>query len=81
MNKLNFIFLFFISFILNGQVLLTTAETAFETQVHFNPEIIKLNGIKKITFEIIDKKDFMELLKEFPEDFVINLLFIFKGKF
>ena len=58
MNKLNFIFLFFISFILNGQVLLTTAETAFESQVHFNPEIIKLNGIKKITFEIIDKKDF-----------------------
>jgi len=39
-------------------VLLPTTETAFETQHNFNPEIIKTKGIKKITFEIMDKKDF-----------------------
>lgn len=39
-------------------MLLPTTETAFETQHNFNPEIIKTKGIKKITFEIMDKKDF-----------------------
>lgn len=41
-----------------AQVLLPTTETAFETQHNFNPQVIKTKGIKKITFEIIDKKDF-----------------------
>lgn len=41
-----------------AQVLLPTAETAFEAQHNFNPEVIKMKGIRKITFEIIDKKDF-----------------------
>lgn len=41
-----------------AQILLPTAETAFEPQHHFNPTLIKQNGIKKITCEIIDKKDF-----------------------
>jgi hypothetical protein len=35
-----------------------TPETAFEPQHNFNPEIIKAKNIKKITFEIIDKKDY-----------------------
>lgn len=39
-------------------MLLPTSETAFEQQHNFNPTVIKQNGIKKITFEIIDKKDF-----------------------
>lgn len=39
-------------------MLLPTAETAFEPQHNFNPEVIKTKGIKKITFEIMDKKDF-----------------------
>lgn len=43
---------------MKAQVLLPTTETAFETQHNFNPEIIKSKGIKKITFEILDKKDF-----------------------
>ncbi len=38
--------------------MLPTTETAFENQHHFNPLIIKQKGIKKITFEILDKKDF-----------------------
>jgi hypothetical protein len=37
---------------------LPTTESAFETQHNFNPYIIKSKGIKKITFEILDKKDF-----------------------
>ncbi len=41
-----------------AQVLIPSAETAFELNHNFNPEIIKSKGIKKITYEIIDKKDF-----------------------
>jgi len=41
-----------------GQVLLPTPETAFESQHNFNPELIKAKGIKKIVFEIVEKKDF-----------------------
>lgn len=40
------------------QVILPTTESAFEIQHNFNPKVIKSKGIKKITFEIIDKKDF-----------------------
>lgn len=39
-------------------MLLPTTESAFEVQHNFNPELIKNKGIKKITFEILDKKDF-----------------------
>ena len=41
-----------------AQVLLPTTETAFEKQHSFNPEVIKTKNIRKITFEIVDKKDF-----------------------
>jgi len=41
-----------------SQVLLPTYKTAFEKQHQFNSEVIKKRGIKKITFEIVDKKDF-----------------------
>ncbi|MCA0431263.1 MAG: hypothetical protein LCH32_12255 [Bacteroidetes bacterium] len=41
-----------------AQVLIPTYKTAFEKQHSFNSEIIKKHGIKKITFEIVDKKDF-----------------------
>jgi len=49
---------FFSVLVSGAQVLLPTAETAFEPQHNFNPEVIKTKGIKKITFEIMDKKDF-----------------------
>ena len=39
-------------------MLLPSNESAFETQYNFNPLIIKQKGIKRITFEILDKKDF-----------------------
>jgi hypothetical protein len=42
----------------NAQVLVPTAETAFEPMHHFNPGLISSKGIRKITFEILDKKDF-----------------------
>ncbi len=42
----------------NAQVLLLSPETAFENQHNFNPELIKNRNIRKITFEIVDKKDF-----------------------
>lgn len=45
-------------FCLRAQVLLPTPETAFEKQHHFNPEVIKSKNIKRITYDIIDKKDF-----------------------
>ena len=36
-----------------------TPETAFDAQQHnFNPDVIRIKGIRRITFEIIDKKDF-----------------------
>lgn len=41
-----------------AQVLLPTPQTAFESMHHFNPEVIRTKGIKKIVFEIVDKKDF-----------------------
>jgi hypothetical protein len=41
-----------------AQVVLPTAETAFEPAHNFNPTIIKERGIRKIVFEIIDKKDY-----------------------
>ncbi|MES2679150.1 MAG: hypothetical protein V4635_04660 [Bacteroidota bacterium] len=39
-------------------MLIPTPETAFEPQHNFNPSTIKTKNIKKITFEIIDKKDY-----------------------
>jgi len=46
--------------ILSGkaQILIPTPETAFEVQHNFNSDLIKHKNIKKITFEIVDKKDF-----------------------
>ena len=58
MLKNFFIVLSCLAFTAGAQVLLPTTETAFETQHNFNPHVIKTKGIKKITFEIIDKKDF-----------------------
>lgn len=51
------VFLFFV-IITKAQVILPTTETAFERQHNFNPDFIKSKGIKRINFEIIDKKDF-----------------------
>jgi hypothetical protein len=51
-------FLLVLGFSVAGQVLLPSPETAFGTQHNFNPAVIKQKNIRKITFEIIDKKDF-----------------------
>lgn len=58
MFKRLFIVPFFFVFVNKAQVLLPTTESAFQTQHNFNPEVIRTKGIKKIVFEIIDKKDF-----------------------
>ena len=59
MNKFKLIlFVFNFCVLTKAQVLLPTTETAFEKQHNFNPELIKLKNIKRITFDIIDKKDF-----------------------
>jgi len=59
LHKLCFIVFFLFAVSSKAQVLLPTVETAFDAQQHnFNPEVIKSKGIKKITFDIIDKKDF-----------------------
>lgn len=42
----------------SAQILVPTAETAFEVQHNFNDNLIKLKNIRKITFEIMDKKDY-----------------------
>lgn len=43
---------------LTAQVVLPTAETAFNPAHNFNPAVIREKGITKIVFEILDKKDF-----------------------
>lgn len=50
------LFLFF-STIVFSQTLLPTAELAFSNVLPFNSEYIKQQGLKSITFDIIDKKD------------------------
>ena len=42
--------------------MLPTPESAFEKQHNFNRDFIRSKGIKKITFDIIDKKDFEGLV-------------------
>lgn len=46
------------AFYSKAQILLCTPESAFEIQHNFNSDLIKKKNIKKITFEIMDKKDF-----------------------
>ncbi|MBL7910515.1 MAG: hypothetical protein JNJ41_05640 [Bacteroidia bacterium] len=59
MNKFTLIlFSFVFCLTARTQVLLPSTETPFETQHNFNPEVIKKNNIRRITFDIIDKKDF-----------------------
>jgi hypothetical protein len=58
LRKLVLIFIVLISQRSWAQVLLPTPETGFEKQHHFNPAVIAANNIRKITYEIIDKKDF-----------------------
>lgn len=58
LNKNRFILICCVAFRLKAQVLLPTPETAFEPQHNFNPEVIKAKNIRKITFEILDKKDY-----------------------
>jgi hypothetical protein len=42
----------------NAQILQCTPESAFEVQHNFNSTLIKQKNIKKIVFDIVDKKDF-----------------------
>ncbi len=59
---------------LQAQVVLPNAETAFEPAHNFNPEIIKEQGIRKIVFEILDKKDFeVAVDKSLTEHYEFNV--------
>ena len=58
MNKIVLILLIVCGQLCDAQVLIPTPETAFEPQHNFNAAFIKSKGIRKITFDIIDKKDF-----------------------
>lgn len=73
MRNLFFIVLLVFDNILLAQVLLPTTESAFETQQNFNPEFIKSKGIRKISFEIIDKKDYeVAVDKSLTENYEFN---------
>jgi hypothetical protein len=56
--KYYFILALFCTITVGAQVLLPTSETAFAPMHHFNPAFIKEKNIRKITFEILDKKDY-----------------------
>jgi hypothetical protein len=57
----------------SAQVLLPTPETAFEPQHNFNPTLIRNKSIKRITFEIIDKKDYeVAVDKSLTENYEFN---------
>lgn len=58
MNLRLSILFFFFSLISYAQTLKPTSRSAFEPLLSFNTEFIKLQKIKAITFDIIDKKDF-----------------------
>lgn len=58
MFKKFFLAFFILTFFSKAQIFLTNSETAFENQYHFDAKIIKAKEIKKITFDILDKKDF-----------------------
>lgn len=54
-----YIFLILLAgFATRAQILHPTPETAFEIQHNFNSTLLKNKNVKKITFEIVDKKDF-----------------------
>jgi hypothetical protein len=62
-----------ISFYCKAQILHATPETAFEVQHNFNSTIIKNKNIKKITFEIVDKKDYeIPVDKDLVETYEFN---------
>jgi hypothetical protein len=59
LNKLLYIFIFLLAGTSGiAQILVPTPETAFEQQHNFNANLIRQKNVKKITFEIVDKKDF-----------------------
>jgi len=71
-NLISICLLVFASLV-KAQVLLPTTESAFETQQNFNPSFIKAKGIRKISFEIIDKKDFeVAVDKSLTENYEFN---------
>jgi len=58
LTRFFFITVFLAYLSLEAQVVLPDAETAFEPAHNFNPKVIKEQGIRRIVFEILDKKDF-----------------------
>ncbi|HQQ93143.1 MAG TPA: hypothetical protein PLQ93_01205 [Bacteroidia bacterium] len=58
MKRIKYIVFLFPALLVRAQVLVPTAATAFELQHNFNPEVIRSKNIRKITYEILDKKDF-----------------------
>ncbi|MBS1651655.1 MAG: hypothetical protein JSU07_06555 [Bacteroidetes bacterium] len=61
------------SYVVLAQVLLPTFESAFDKQHRFNPDVIKSKSIKRIIYEISDKKDFEEVVnKKLTETYEFN---------
>jgi len=73
LTRFFYISIFLACLSLQAQVVLPTAETAFEPAHNFNPDIIKERGIRKIVFEILDKKDFeVAVDKSLTENYEFN---------
>lgn len=73
MRKLPLISLLLLCLGTSAQIILPTPETAFEPQHNFNPEVIRTKGIKKIVFEILDKKDYeVAVDKSLTENYEFN---------
>jgi hypothetical protein len=63
LKKYSYIILFSVFCIFaKAQVLLPSTDAPFDTQHNFNPKVIKANNIRRITFDILDKKDFQVAL-------------------
>lgn len=72
-KNLSIFLLSLIAFCVKAQILNPTPESAFEVQHNFNYNLIKQKGIKKITFEIADKKDFETVVdKNLVETYEFN---------
>lgn len=72
-KKINTLILSLFALIASSQILVPTPETAFEVQHNFNSELIRLKNVKKITFEIVDKKDYETVVdKNLVETYEFN---------
>lgn len=76
LNKLHRTFFLILAFAFSSvraQILVCSPETAFEPMHNFNSELIKAKNIKRITFDIMDKKDYQVAVdKDLVETYEFN---------